>query len=88
MDHSRVMERLLGHRQPKGPATDKPYSYSNRVTSRLYPFLEVTPIRGVPGILWIGGCYYATAPIPRLANGLRLTETVQNTIFREDETAG
>lgn len=37
------MEWLLGHRPPKGPATDKPHSYSNRVTSRLYPNLEVTP---------------------------------------------
>jgi len=36
----------------------------------------------------ISGCYYATAPVPRLTNGLRLTETVQNTVFCEDETAG
>jgi len=41
-----------------------------------------------PGILLKSGCYYATAPVPRLTNGLRLTETVQNTVFCEDETAG
>jgi hypothetical protein len=30
------MERLLGHRGPKGPATDKPTSCCYRATSRLY----------------------------------------------------
>jgi len=30
------MERLLGHRGPKGPATDKPTSCYYRATSRLY----------------------------------------------------
>jgi hypothetical protein len=40
-----VIARLLGHRQPKGPATDKPYAYRNRVTSRLYTENEGTPNR-------------------------------------------
>ena len=31
-----AMERLLGHRQPKGPATDQPTSCGYRATSRLY----------------------------------------------------
>ena len=30
------MERLLGHRQPKGPETHKPASYGYRASPRLY----------------------------------------------------
>ncbi len=31
-----TMERLLGHRRPKGPETDKPHSCHYRATSRLH----------------------------------------------------
>jgi hypothetical protein len=33
---------IMRHRQTKGPDTDRP-DLNNRVTSRLYPFLEVSP---------------------------------------------
>ena len=40
------MERLLGHRGPKGPATDKPTSCCYRATSRLYRPRSAFAFRG------------------------------------------
>ena len=62
------MEQLLGHWRPKGPATDKPPSYSYRATSRLYyilfescrppfspPALSRFPAWALNSILWALG---------------------------------
>ena len=39
----------MRHRQTKGPDTDRP-DLNNRVTSRLYPFREVSPSSGRPAV--------------------------------------
>jgi hypothetical protein len=39
----RSTDWIMRHRLPKGPETDRPI-LNHRVTSRLYPFLEVSPI--------------------------------------------
>jgi hypothetical protein len=40
------MVRIMRHRQTKGPDTDRP-NLNHRVTSRLYPSIEVAP-----GMMW------------------------------------